>query len=101
MHIEKEEKDKPIKQPIKQNKVMKYIAIIGQTTENGLINSFAHFFGESKSELKMKLKKFYNTTVWQEKPDTIGVYEYITESNGYEHTGKELFRVSSKRFWAR
>lgn len=81
---------------------MKYIAIIGQTTQKGgLINSFAHLFGGSKSELRAKLKKFYDTTVWQEKPDVIGVYEYITENNGYEHTGKELFRVTSERFWAK
>ena len=81
---------------------MKYIAIIGKPIKQScIINSHAFLFGESKAELRTKLKKLYSSTVWQEKPDVIGVYEYITESNGYTHTGPELFRVSSKRFWAK
>lgn len=78
---------------------MKYVAIIGEEDKFGGINSYAHFFGNTKDELRNKLKKFYATTVWQEKPDVIGVYPYITESNGYEHCGSELFRVSAKRLF--
>ena len=79
----------------------KLIAIIGTADKYGCINSYAHIFGDTKAELRTKLRKFYSTTIWQQKADDIAVYPLITESNGYQHCGKELFRVKSNRFWAK
>lgn len=81
----------------------KLVAMIGtaDTSNFGLVNSYAKVFADTKAELKNKLKEFYKNTFWQEKDDDIAVYPLITESNGYQHCGKELFRVTSKRFYAK
>ena len=81
----------------------KLVAMIGTADAKnfGLINSYAQVFANTKAELKTKLKEFYKNTFWQEKDDDIAVYPIVTESNGYQHTGKEMFRVTSKRFYAK
>ena len=81
----------------------KLVAIVGTADKKngGLINAYAHFFGDTKAELRTKLKAFYKDTFWQEKDDDIAVCPIITESNGYQHTGAEMFRVTSKRFYAK
>lgn len=78
------------------------IAIIGQPIPtSNLINGWCRIIAKTKSELKFKIKQLYKNTIWQEKEDTIAVYNLVTESNGYTHTGNELFRVNSSRFWSK
>lgn len=79
-----------------------FIAIIGQPVQkSNLINAWCRIIAETKSELKYKLKQLYKNTIWQQKEDTIAVYNLVTESNGYTHTGNELFRINSSRFWSK
>lgn len=81
---------------------MKTIAIIGQVdAKSGLVDAWCRVLADTKCELRFKLKQLYKDIFWQQKEDTIAVYELVTESNGYQHTGKELFRVKSSRFWAK
>lgn len=78
------------------------IAIIGQVdAKSGLVDAWCRVIADTKCELRSKLKQLYKDIFWQQKEDTIAVFELITESNGYQHTGKELFRVKSSRFWAK
>ena len=81
----------------------KLVAMVGTADKRcgSLINSYAQVYGDTKAELRMKLKDFYKNTFWQERPDDIAVFPIVTESNGYQHCGKEMFRVTSKRFWAK
>lgn len=81
----------------------KLVAYVGRADQRngGLINSYARVFADSLGELRLKLKDFYKNTFWQEIDDDIAVYPIITESNGYQHTGDEMFRVTSKRFYAK
>jgi hypothetical protein len=81
----------------------KFTAQIGTADKRcgGLINAYGHVFADTLWQLKLKLKEFYKDTFWQEKLDDIAVYPIVTEDNGYQHCGKELFRVTSKRFWAK
>jgi hypothetical protein len=81
----------------------KLVAMVGTADKKngGLINSYAKVFANTKAELKTKLKEMYKDTFWQQVPDDIAVYPIVTESNGYQHCGEEMFRVTSKRFWAK
>ncbi len=81
----------------------KLVAMVGTANRKngGLINAYAKVFADTKAELRSNLKKLYENTFWQEKDDDIAVYPIITEPNGYQHCGEELFRVTSKRFYAK
>ena len=55
---------------------------------------------DTVAELEYMLKEAYKDIVWQEKPYMIGIFEVITENNGYQHTSnKPIIEFNSKKLW--